>query len=35
MSTTKLNSTEFAIYTTQVEAYAVMELGVQFSQEAA
>jgi hypothetical protein len=35
MSTTKLNSTEFALYTTQVEAFAVMELGVIFTEDAA
>jgi len=34
MSTTKLNSTEFALYVTQVEAFAVMELGVQFTEAA-
>lgn len=32
MSTTKLNSTEFALYVTQVEAFAVMELGVEFTE---
>ena len=35
MSTTKLNSTDFALYVTQVEAYAVMELSVQFSEDVA
>lgn len=34
MSTTKLNSTEFALYVTQVEAFAVMELGVEFTEAA-
>lgn len=35
MSTTKLNSTEFALYVCSVEAFAVMELGVVFDDQPA